>query len=117
MKMSRFINVIIFAIAAVGVAIAVFSFPKLTREDSSIVSANEELATRCVAPGDGRVLKTVFLGSNPYIGRSMSSYLPARLIVDPKTGERLIVGTIYTIDGRKIERFDARDIKIVNCPA
>jgi hypothetical protein len=109
-------NTAIVLIALAGATIAVLTFPKLN-DDTPVVSANEALATKCVAVGDGRVLKTVFLGSNPYFGRGMSSYTPAQLFVDEKTGDRRIVGTIYTIDGRKIERFNARDIKIVDCPA
>ncbi len=114
---AAFINSAIALIAIGGVTIAILSFPKLRSEDAAVVSANEALANKCVAVGDGRVLKTVYLGSNPFFGRGMSSYTPARLVVDGKTGDRRIVGTIYTIDGRKVERFSARDIKIVDCPA
>lgn len=116
--MKALINVVIFVVVALAVAIAGLGIADLTRSVTSpIVAANEALATRCIATGDGRVLKTVFLGSNPYVGRSMSGYTPARLLTDEKTGERRIVGTIYTIDGRKIEWFNANKIKIVDCPA
>ena len=113
---SAFMNTAIVLIALAGGAIAVIAIPMIN-DKSPVVAANHALASKCVAVPDGRVLKTVYLDSNPYAGRSMSSYSPARLVVDGKTGDRRIVGTIYTIDGRKIERFSARNIKIVDCPA
>lgn len=87
-------------------------FSAKVRENQAASKAQEVLSEQCVLTPDGRTLRTVditfFMRDYP---------VPVRAYNDKQTGQEYIAGPVFTIDGRKVERFWTKNIKLVECPA
>lgn len=111
----KYINFGIALIVVGAFALGYWAFNEAAKPDPTIAAAQAYLATKCVKVPDGRILSTVDVKHWPNYAKAGSRYLPAMLLKNG-AGEDVITGTIFTIDGRKVEPFTASSLKIVACP-
>jgi len=108
------IYIAIFVVAALGIGIASISFTKfysVARTDYLAAKAAKELAaTACVAVPGGRVLPIANLKVSVRGGSVLRQWTN-------QSGETVLTGTVYTIDGRTVEFFDGSQVNVVSCPS